>query len=289
MHAPAHHPWAARCAVRRRRDRRCRRCYAIGAIRAVRDEREPQSHRRDRNDRATTPPIPALPTLGDLIHRLHAALSGNGRATLQEIEPPRAAKPAVGATIGRYELVKQLGVGAMGEVWEARDTAGGANVAIKLLKPEIAANDELLRRFRKEARVLAKVGSPYIANFVDLNEDRGLHYLVLELVSGGSVLGALKRTTRFTERLALAIVADACRALAEPHRLGIVHRDLKPDNMMFVRTGIEPDRADRAAHQARRFGIARIAEERRQQRRDARRRGARRPHSRRRSNARAPA
>src|SRR5439155_23851083 len=130
----------------------------------------------------------------------------------------------LGLRLGRYELAKQLGAGAMGEVWEARDATGGPNVAIKLLKPEVAADEELLRRFRKEARVLAKVGSPYIANFIDLNEGRGLHSLVLELVAGGSVGAALKRTKRLPERLALGIVGDACRALAEPHRLGIVHR-----------------------------------------------------------------
>src|SRR5205823_11681324 len=124
-----------------------------------------------------------------------------------------------------------------------RDTTGGPNVAIKILKPEIAADEDLLRRFRKEGRVLAKVGSPYIANAIDLNEDRGLHYLVLELVPGGSVAQALARLGKFPERLALGVVADTCRALVEPHRLGIVHRDVKPDNMMFVRTGLELEAA----------------------------------------------
>src|SRR6266850_199348 len=145
------------------------------------------------------------------------------------MEIARPSRPKLGLHVGRFELLKQLGSGAMGEVWEARDTTGGPNVAVKLLRAEIARDAELLRRFRKEARTLAKVGSPYIANFVDLNEDRGLHYLVLELVAGGSVGSALKRAGKFPERLALGIVGDACRALAEPHRLGIVHRDMKPD------------------------------------------------------------
>src|SRR5207344_312430 len=154
-------------------------------------------------------------------------------------DPPLATRPGLGVQLGRFELAKQLGSGAMGDVWEARDRSGGPNVAIKLLKPDIAADAELLRRFRKEARVLAKVGSAYIANVIDLNEDKGLHYLVLELVEGGSVGAALRKIGKLPERLALGIVADACRALAEPHRLGIVHRDIKPDNMMFVRAGLE--------------------------------------------------
>jgi len=186
---------------------------------------------------ATAADPDARPTAGMIARRLSGAETV--RSGARAVELARAPRPAVGLALGRFELAKQLGVGAMGEVWEARDTAGGPNVAIKLLKPEIAADADLLRRFRKEARVLAKVGSPYIANFVDLNEDRGLHYLVLELVEGGSVAATLRRMDRFPERLALGIIADTSRALAEPHRLGIVHRDLKPDNMMFVRTGIE--------------------------------------------------
>src|SRR5690606_32857021 len=123
------------------------------------------------------------------------------------------------------------------------------------------ADGELLRRFRKEGRVLAKVGSPFIANYIDLNEDKGLHYLVLELVPGGSVAAALRRLGKLPERVALAIVADTCRALAEPHRLGIVHRDIKPDNMMFVRAGAELEASPSGQLvKLGDFGIARLVE-----------------------------
>jgi len=212
---------------------------------------------------ATAPDPDARPQMAELVKRMHAAASGRmGRPTAQDDAEPGPMRPSVGAVIGRFELVRQLGAGAMGEVWEARDTAGGANVALKLLRPEIAADAELLRRFRKEARVLAKVGSPYIANYIDLNEDRGVHYLVLELVVGGSVGAALRRMRKLPERLSLEIIADTCRALAEPHRLGIVHRDLKPDNMMFVRAGLELEAAPLGQLvKLGDFGIARIAEE----------------------------
>jgi serine/threonine protein kinase/class 3 adenylate cyclase len=184
------------------------------------------------------------------------------RTTQPEIEVSRPSRPGLGLRLGRFELAKQLGAGAMGEVWEARDTTGGPNVAIKMLRPEIASDEELLRRFRKEGRVLAKVGSPYIANFVDLNEDKGIHYLVLELVVGGSVAAAVRRLGKLPERLALSIVADTSRALAEPHRLGIVHRDIKPDNMMFVRAGIELE-GDASGQLIKLgdFGIARLHEQ----------------------------
>jgi serine/threonine protein kinase/class 3 adenylate cyclase len=178
-----------------------------------------------------------------------------------EVVEPRNLRPAAGLVLGRFELARQLGGGAMGEVWEARDTTGGPNVALKLLRAEIAQDPELLRRFRKEARVLAKVGSPYIANYIDLNEDKGIHYLVLELVTGGSVTGAVRKLRKLPESLALAIVADACRALVEPHRLGIVHRDVKPDNMMFVRAGIELEpQVSGQVIKLGDFGIARLVE-----------------------------
>jgi serine/threonine protein kinase/class 3 adenylate cyclase len=188
---------------------------------------------------ACAPDPDARPSASELVRRFVGAGTLVARTSSRDIEVTRPSRPQLGLKLGRFELVKQLGVGAMGEVWEAHDSTGGDAVAIKLLKPEVAADDELLRRFRKEARVLTKVGSPYIANIIDLNEDRGLHYLVLELCAGGSVAAALRRQTKLPERLALSVIADACRALAEPHRLGVVHRDIKPDNMMFVRAGIE--------------------------------------------------
>jgi eukaryotic-like serine/threonine-protein kinase len=221
---------------------------------------------------ATAADPDARPTMTELVGRLHHTMSGAPTLQVGPLpaappaphdtpDPPRTARPAVGTSIGRFALVRQLGAGAMGEVWEARDTAGGPNVAVKLLRPEIASSEELLRRFRKEARVLGKVGSPYIANIIDINEDRGIHYLVLELVAGGSVGAAVKRAGKLTERLALGIIGDACRGLAEPHRLGIVHRDLKPDNMMFVRAGLELERAPLGQLvKLGDFGIARVVE-----------------------------
>jgi serine/threonine protein kinase/class 3 adenylate cyclase len=195
--------------------------------------------------------------------QLHSGAPTLTRATAPtgELDAQKPTRPAVGVKLGRFELAKQLGAGAMGEVWEASDTAGGPNVAIKLLRPEIAGDAELLRRFRKEGRVLAKVGSPFIANYIDLNDDKGFHYLVLELVPGGSVAGVLRKLGKLPERLALGIIADTCRALVEPHRLGIVHRDIKPDNMMFVRAGIELE--SQPAGQLIKlgdFGIARLVE-----------------------------
>lgn len=181
-----------------------------------------------------------------------------------EAPSPGAAKIELreGAQLGRYYLLRRLGEGGMGEVWEGMDLSSSTSVALKMLRPQIAADPVFLRRFRKEARTLAAVRNPYIANLVEINEDRGMHYLAMEFVEGTSVANVLEQITIFDEREALTIIADACRALAEPHRTGVVHRDIKPDNMMFVRAN-EPLKGGDEGRQRIKvcdFGIARQEE-----------------------------
>jgi serine/threonine protein kinase/class 3 adenylate cyclase len=263
------HPWSARCVAPEVEvggaPDATSDVYALGALlQLCAEPRAASDMLRGLIDRALSPDPDTRPSALELSRTLGGTPTKvTGRVEIQpDPELARPSRPGLGLRLGRFELVRQLGVGAMGEVWEARDSAGGPNVAIKLLKPEIAADAELLRRFRKEARVLAKVGSPFIANFIDLNEDRGLHYLVLELVAGGSVAAAQRRLSRFPERFALDVIADTCRALVEPHRLGIVHRDIKPDNMMFVRAGLELERAPVGqVVKLGDFGIARLVEQ----------------------------
>jgi serine/threonine protein kinase/class 3 adenylate cyclase len=237
---PTTHEWIAHCRAPEEVPDTASDVYALGGLLDLFfATRTPTERLRQLVEDAMAPDPDARPSAFELARRLTSVETIMLRSTAPEMAVTRPSRPGLGMKLGRFELAKQLGAGAMGEVWEARDAAGGPNVAIKMLRPEVAADAELLRRFRKEGRVLAKVGSPYIANVIDLNEDRGIHYLVLELVAGGSVAAAMRKQGKLPERLALSIVADTCRALAEPHRLGIVHRDIKPDNMMFVRAGIE--------------------------------------------------
>ena len=136
--------------------------------------------------------------------------------------------------LGRFKLLKKLGEGGMGTVWKAEDPLDGKIVAIKVLRSALAKNETALRRFHREARMLAEVESPYIANLLELNEDHGLQYIVMEFVEGQDLFACLKARDRLPEREAVAMVADVARALREAHARGIVHRDLKPENMLLI-------------------------------------------------------
>ena len=138
------------------------------------------------------------------------------------------------ARLGRYRIVSRLGAGGMGEVFKAVDEADGRVVAVKVLRPNHAGRASALKRFRKEARLLARVRNPYVTNLLDVNEDQGLHYIVLEYVDGESLEQALAARGRLDEPTALAIAADVARGLMDAHRLGIVHRDVKPANILVI-------------------------------------------------------
>ncbi|MYY87590.1 MULTISPECIES: protein kinase [unclassified Streptomyces] len=142
---------------------------------------------------------------------------------------------------GRYELLAPVGAGGMGEVWRARDTRLGREVAVKLLLPGPTTSEderrELLARFRQEARAAASLDSPYIVAVHDHGEDDGTPYLVMALVQGRSLDQILRERVRVPVADALRWAADICRALDVAHAAGIVHRDIKPGNVMVTPDG----------------------------------------------------
>ncbi|MEV6103375.1 serine/threonine-protein kinase [Streptomyces sp. NPDC051940] len=156
---------------------------------------------------------------------------------------------------GRYELLEKLGTGGMGEVWRARDTRLGREVAVKILAPPGEADEadraELLIRFDREARAVAALDSPYVVTLHEHGVADGTPYLVMSLVRGRSLERALKDEGRIPWRRALAWTEQACQALATAHGAGIVHRDIKPANIM-----VTEDDAVRVLD----FGIARFVE-----------------------------
>lgn len=158
-----------------------------------------------------------------------------------ESAPTRFGHRPIPDRLGRFHVREKLGQGGMGAVYRAEDTVDGTIVAIKVLRPELVERKESLRRFYKEARLLAEVNHPNVTNLLEANEDDGIYYLVLEFIAGQSIGQELARCGQLDERSALLIMAQVARALEDAHARGIVHRDIKPDNILLV--GVEAVRS----------------------------------------------
>jgi serine/threonine-protein kinase len=142
-----------------------------------------------------------------------------------------------GTRLGPYEILSPLGAGGMGEVYRARDTKLGRDVAIKILPEQFVADGERVARFEREAQLLASLNHPHIGTIYGLEQSDATRFLVLELVDGESLATRIARgPVPFTEarRLARQIVD----ALETAHDKGIVHRDLKPANIMLTADGV---------------------------------------------------
>jgi tRNA A-37 threonylcarbamoyl transferase component Bud32 len=137
---------------------------------------------------------------------------------------------------GRYRLVRQLGVGGMGEVWEADDTVLGRRVALKVLVQELADDPRATRRFVREARATAKLTHPNVTRVYDFGRDGGLPYLVMELLEGDTLADRLTGGP-MPPAEAARIGAAVADALDAAHSRGIIHRDIKPSNVLLTPAG----------------------------------------------------
>jgi serine/threonine protein kinase/Tfp pilus assembly protein PilF len=137
----------------------------------------------------------------------------------------------------RYEIIEELGVGGMGRVYRAEDTKVKEQVALKLLRPEISADKKTIDRFRNELKVARRIRHKNVTGMYDLGEDRGVHYITMEYVSGEDLRSLIRRVGQLPVAKSVAIAGQICEGLSEAHGLGIVHRDLKPSNIMIDREG----------------------------------------------------
>jgi serine/threonine protein kinase len=192
-----------------------------------------------------------------LRHELETLLASDEPSFFEKSAVSAAARyvtPAIeswtGRTLGSYEIVELLGAGGMGEVYRARDTSLGREVALKLLPPDLSADPELVRRLEREARILASLNHPRIATLYGLENDGGQRFLAIELVEGQTLAERLHQG-RVPQDEALSICRQITEGLEAAHEAGIVHRDLKPGNVK-----ITPDGSVKLLD----FGLAKVVE-----------------------------
>ncbi len=138
---------------------------------------------------------------------------------------------------GRYQIIEELGKGGMGRVFRALDLRLQEEVALKIIKPEIASDRETIDRFGNELKLARKISHKNVGRMYELMEAEGAHYITMEYVAGQDLKGLIRQSGRLTTETALSIARQIGAGLAEAHRLGIVHRDLKPGNILIDRDG----------------------------------------------------
>ena len=141
-----------------------------------------------------------------------------------------------GTKFGPYEVTGQLGAGGMGEVYRARDTRLGRDVAIKVLSGHFVSSPNLKERFEREARTISQLSHPNICHLYDVGSQEGTDYLVMEYLEGESLADRLARGPLAVDEM-LRYGAQVADALDKAHQQGVIHRDLKPGNVMLTKAG----------------------------------------------------
>ncbi|HEX6791225.1 MAG TPA: protein kinase [Candidatus Krumholzibacteria bacterium] len=141
-----------------------------------------------------------------------------------------------GSKLGPYEILSPLGAGGMGEVYRARDTRLGRDVAIKVLPQHLSSNSEVRARFEREAKTVSSLNHPHICTLFDVGREGGTDYLVMELIEGETLAARIAKGPLPVADV-LKIGAQIADALDRAHRAGVVHRDLKPGNIMLTKSG----------------------------------------------------
>ena len=174
-----------------------------------------------------------------------ARFCSNCASPLQEISVAHTKTietPTEGLTTGstfaeRYQIIEELGKGGMGKVYRAVDKKLNEEVALKLIRPEVASDKKTIDRFGNELKLARKIVHKNVGRMYELMEDGGTHFITMEYVSGEDLKSFIKRSRQLSVGTAITIAKLVCEGLAEAHRLGIVHRDLKPSNIMIDKEG----------------------------------------------------
>src|SRR5262245_6552868 len=150
-------------------------------------------------------------------------------------QPAAADEDWTGRMLGEFQILRSLGKGGMGEVYLAEQTSLKRKVAIKMLRPELAANRTALTRFRSEAEAVAKLTHANIVHIHDVREQDGVHFMVLEYVEGRNLRDYLAKKGPPELPVCLHIMTQVANALQRAHKAGFIHRDVKPENILLTR------------------------------------------------------
>jgi serine/threonine-protein kinase len=162
--------------------------------------------------------------------------TGNGRIPKSgKMGGPMMSLPRVLAD--RYQIVRRVGTGGMADVYLARDTLLGRQVALKILHPQFASDESFVERFRREARAAANLQHPNAVSIYDWGQQDGHHFMVMEYVEGRSLKDVIAAEAPLEARRASAVAFQVLLALEYAHRSGLVHRDIKPGNILLTSSG----------------------------------------------------
>jgi len=137
----------------------------------------------------------------------------------------------------RYEIIEELGKGGMGKVYRVEDKKIKEEVALKLVKPEIASDKKTIERFSNELKMARKIAHRNVCKMYDLGEEKGTHFITMEYVPGEDLKSSIRRMGPLGAGKTVFIAKQVCDGLTEAHRMGVIHRDLKPQNIMIDKDG----------------------------------------------------
>ncbi|NOR11621.1 MAG: protein kinase, partial [Candidatus Aminicenantes bacterium] len=137
----------------------------------------------------------------------------------------------------RYDVLEELGRGGMGRVYKVFDKRIREEIALKLLRSDIADDPQVVERFSNELKFARKIVHKNVGRMYDLGEEEGILYITMEFVPGEDLKAFIKRASQLSIGKSIAIVEQVCEGLVEAHKLGVVHRDLKPQNIMIDKAG----------------------------------------------------
>ncbi|MCC6742150.1 MAG: serine/threonine protein kinase [Planctomycetia bacterium] len=166
------------------------------------------------------------------------AASESSAETVQTVRPAPPPDPLLGRTLGGCRIKRKIGSGGMGAVYEALHLGLDKKVAIKILPPEFTSHATALERFQREARAAARLEHPNIVQVLNVGNEGGYNFIVMQFVEGESLGKLVSRRGALPWQEALKFVRDAARGLASAHAAGVIHRDIKPDNILVAKDGV---------------------------------------------------